>query len=151
SVRSRRDPLPGTILIQASNNILVSGNRLVSKLYPNYGAVAVKTSSSSSVGGLIDAPALNGSIIAHQRSFDDENRFNTLALIKLLAGDHIDLSVTGSINDGATNNVKAVVSTQAGDTGQGGINVLQAFNNGISIGTGAQVLANYTGRPGANG
>jgi hypothetical protein len=151
SVRSRRDPLPGTIQLQALDNIEVIGSRLLSKNYPNYGAVAIKTSSNSSKGGLIDARAINGDIIAIDRAFDDENRFNQGAVINLQAGNDINLTVSSSINDGAKDNAKAVVSTQGGDTGRGGTNMLRAFNDIITIGLRAQVLANFAGRPGANG
>lgn len=151
SVRSRRDPLPGTIEIQALNDIVVRGSTLLSKNYPNYGAVAIKTASNSSKGGLIDVRSLGGNILAYDRAFDDANRFNAAARITLQAAAGIFLRVTTTVNDGASDNSKAVVSTQAGSTGKGGTNLLRAFNGDVSIGLGAQVLANFTGIPGANG
>jgi hypothetical protein len=151
SVRSRRDPDPGTIEIQADQNLVVVGSTLLSKKYPNYGAVAIKTASNSSKGGLIDARAINGSIIASDRAFDDANRYNAAARINLQAGSDIGLSVSGAINDGASDNRKAVVSSQAGDNGKGGTNLLRSFNGSINIGTHAQVLANFAGTAGANG
>jgi hypothetical protein len=149
SVRSRRDPLPGTIKIQAQNNLIVIGSTLLSKKYPNYGAVAIKTASNSSNGGLIDARG-GLRIFASDRAFDDANRFNAAAQISLQAGDNISLIVTPSIDDGASNNSKPVVSTQGGDTGKGGTNILRSFNGLILIGN-AQVLADFSGRPGAGG
>jgi hypothetical protein len=151
SVRSRRDPIPGTISIQADQNVVVVGSTLLSKKYPNYGAVAIKTASNSSKGGLIDARAINGSIIASDRAFDDANRYNAAAQINLQAGSDIGLNVGSGINDGASDNSKAVVSTQAGASGKGGTNLLRSFNGSINIGTDTQVLADFAGTPGANG
>lgn len=150
-VRSRRDPDPGTIEIQADQNIVVEGSTLLSKKNPNYGAVAIKTASNSSKGGLIDARAINGSIVAIDRAFDDANRYNAAAQINLQAGSDIGLSVSGSINNGASDNSKAVVSTQGGSSGNGGTDLLRSFNGSINISSNAQVLANFAGTPGANG
>ncbi len=151
SVRSRRDPLPGTIKIQAFNDIVVQGSTLLSKKYPNYGAVAIKTASNGSKGGLIEARAINGLLTAIDRAFDDANRFNSAARIDLQCSLSLSLFVSGSIDDGATDNNKAVVSTQGGDTGQGGTNSLRSFNDVIGVTSGAQVLADFTGRPGSVG
>ena len=151
SVRSRRDPLPGAILIQAERDIVVQGSRLLSKKYPNYGAVAVKTASNSSKGGLIDVRSLGAGIFGTDRAFDNANRFNAAAQINLLAEGDVNLAVSASIDDGATSNSKPVVTTQAGDTGKGGTNRIQAFNEFIAIGANAQVLADFAGRPGAVG
>ena len=89
TVRSRRDPLPGTIHIQAQDDITVLGNRILDKLHPNTGAVAVKTASSNATGGLIDTRSVGGRIIASDRAFDDANRFNAAAAIKLEASGDI--------------------------------------------------------------
>ena len=59
--------------------------------------------------------------------------------------------MTGSVNDGAVNNAKAVVSTQGGDTGKGGTNTLGSHTGTITVGTNARVLADFTGLPGQNG
>ncbi len=150
SVRSRRDPLPGAILIQASEYIDVLGNRLIDRLHPNYGAVAIKTASNGSKGGLIDLRA-GLSIGLLDRALDNANRFNAGALNSVQAGGGIGMQVTASINDGASDYTKAVVSAQGGSAGKGGTNLLRAFNGDVSIGLGAQVLANFTGTPGANG
>ena len=56
-------------------------------------------------------------IVASDRAFDFANRFNKLNDITLYAKLDINLSVTAAKNAGAANNTKAVVSTQAGDTG----------------------------------
>jgi uncharacterized repeat protein (TIGR01451 family) len=151
TVRSRRDPLPGTINIQAQNDITVLGNRILSKLHPNTGAVAVKTASSSPKGGRIDVRSIGGGITASDRAFDDANRYDASAVINLAAQGDIDLSVSGSVNDGAANNSKAVVSTQAGKNGTGGQNLLRAFSGGIGIGANAQVLADFSANPASNG
>ena len=137
SVRSRRDPLPGAILLQAQSRLIVNGSKLLSTQYPNYGAVAVKTASNSSKGGLIDARCLAGDITAIDRAFDNANRFNTSARINLEAASDIGLF--------------GVVSVQGGDTGQGGINSLRAFNGGMYLADGSQLLADWSGRPGSNG
>lgn len=150
SVRSRRDPLPGTILIQASADINVQGSTLLSKLYPNYGAVAVKTASNSSKGGVIDARA-GGQIQLTDRSLDNANRFDQGALTRALAGGGIGLQVSASIDNGASNNSKPVVTTQAGDLGKGGKNELRGEGTGVNVGPGAKVLADFTGRPGGVG
>ena len=150
SVRSRRDPLPGTILIQAYDEINVLGSRLLSKKYPNYGAVAIKTASNSSKGGLIDARA-GGEIVLIDRALDNANRFNTAAVTRALAGGGIQMGVTGSIDDGAANNSKPVVTSQGGDTGQGGTNMLRGLGTGVQVFPLAQVLADFTGRPGSVG
>jgi hypothetical protein len=150
SVRSRRDPLPGTILIQAFNDIDVRGSTLLSKKYPNYGAVAVKTASNSSKGGLIDARA-GGQMRLTDRSLDNANRYNATAMTRGLAGGGIGLQVSTNIDNGASNNSKPVVTTQGGDTGKGGTNELRGLGTGVSVGAGAQVLADFSGRPGAVG
>ena len=152
SVRSRRDPLPGSINIQADQDIVVEGSTLLSKKHPNYGAVAVKTASNGSKGGSISARALNGSLSAHDRAFDNANRYNQDARIDLQASGDIILGVISSnIDDGASTSVKPVVTVQAGDTGQGGKNILRSFNGVISMDAGTQVLANFAGRPGSDG
>ena len=154
TVRSRRDPLPGTIYIQAQGDTTVLGNRILSKSYPNTGAVAVKSPAKGSKGGVIDVRSIGGDIIASDRAFDDANRYNASAVIDLQAHSDIDLSVTAAINAGAKDNSKAVVSTQntmAGKNSQGGQNLLRAFSGGITIGSNAQVLANFVKAPASNG
>lgn len=152
-VRSRRDPLAGKIFIQALNDVTVIGNSILSKLYPNYGAVAVKPTSTngSSGDGSIFAESLQGKIVASDRAFDIANRFNGLNDITLLANGNILLSVTASIDNGAVNNTKAVVNSQGGSDGKGGNNGLRSYAGQIQIGVNAQVLANFTGTPGLNG
>lgn len=153
TVRSRRDPLAGTILIQAQDDITVVGNRIIDKLHPNLGAVAVSPKSTNGQGGtgLIKAVSLGGKIIATDRAFDFENRFNANNAITLQAQGNIELSVTSVKNDGASTNAKAVVSTRGGTAGKGGTNTLRSYAGGIIIGTNAQVLADFTGTPGTNG
>lgn len=150
TVRSRRDPLPGQIDLFAKHDITVIGNRIIDRLHANYGAVAVKTASNSSKGGLIEARSLMGKIIATDRAFDNANRFNADAKINLFAFSDILLSVTSLINDGASTSTKAVVNNQAGRDGKGGVNTIRSHQAGITIGASSQVLANH-GPNGSNG
>lgn len=143
TVRSRRDPIPGTINIQAYSNLTVVGNTVLDALHPNPSAVAIKTASNGSKGGTINARSLGGLILASDRAFDDANRFNAAAVIDLQAKFDIILSVSAD--------PQAVVSAQGGDTGQGGTNRLRSFSGEVEIGPGAKVLADFTGRPGSNG
>jgi hypothetical protein len=153
TVRSKRDPIAGKIFIQALNDVTVLGNRILDKNHPNYGAVAVKPTSTngSSGDGSILAESLNGKIVASDRAFDIANRFNGLNDITLLASGNIELSVTLAVDNGAVNNAKPVVNSQGGSAGMGGNNGLRSFSGQIQIGTNAQVLANFTGTPGSNG
>jgi hypothetical protein len=153
TVRSRRDPLAGKINIQANNDITVLGNSILAKLFPNFGAVAVKPHSTNGTSGdgAIVAVSLNGRIVASDRAFDIANRFNLLNDITLSAAGNIELSVTASIDDGAANNTKPVVNSQGGSAGKGGTNTLRSHSGGINIGANAQVLANFVGTPGSNG
>lgn len=153
TVRSRRDPLAGNIFIQALNDITVLGNRILNKIHPNFGAVAVKPQSTngSSGDGRIFALSLEGKIVASDRAFDIANRFNGLNDITLVARDNIELSVTLFKDDGAADNTKAVVNSQGGSAGKGGTNSLRSFLGAILIGQKAQVLANFVGTPGQNG
>jgi hypothetical protein len=154
-VRSLRDPVAGTINIRAKEDITVIGNRILNtnRAQTNYGAVAVKLNSANGRGGKGDVVVISheGRIIASDRAFDFENRFNELNAITLLAKGNIELSVTDSINADASNNSKSVVSTRGGDTGQGGTNTLRSYTGSIVVGTNAQVLSDFAGRPGSNG
>lgn len=143
----------GNVKIQAKNDITIIGNRILDKNRPQYGAVAIKPNSTNGAGGsgTLKAVSLAGRIVASDRAFDFENRFNALNTIDLQARDGVELSVTASVNDGAATNAKAVVSSQGGDTGTGGTNRLRSFSGGITIGPNAHVLANFTGRPGSVG
>jgi hypothetical protein len=158
-VRSTNDPVPGNINIQALGDITVLGNTLLDWSHINYGVVAIKTGSNSSVGGVMKVVSLGGKIIASDRAFDNANRFNDTATYKatidLLAAGDIVLTATGrsnSVHYPASENAKAmaVVSTQAGSAGKGGTNTLRSYSGGIYVGNGstdgriAQVLANGT-------
>src|SRR3989338_2791228 len=142
------EPLAGTINIQANEDIIVIGNHIIIKASSkqNYGAVAVKPKSTNGNRGEgdINALSLNGKIIAVDRAFDFENKFNKFNEINLLAKQGIKLNVTGKKNDGAIDNAKAVVSTRAPDKGQGGKNALRSYSNSIVIGKNSQVLADAT-------
>lgn len=153
TVRSRRDPLAGEIFIQALNDITVLGNRILDKIHPNFGAVAVKPQSTngSSGDGRIFALSLQGKIVASDRAFDIANRFNGLNDITLRANGNIELSVTLFKDNGAADNTKAVVNSQGGSAGKGGTNDLRSFLGAILIGQKAQVLANFVGTPGSDG
>lgn len=155
TVRSRRDPLAGQITIQARDDVTVLGNRILvtNPAQQNYGAVAIKPggTNGTSGDGAMKVLSLEGRIVSSDRAFDFANRFNRLNDITLWAKGDINLSVTGSFNAGASNNRKAVVSTEGGDTGRGGVNMLRSYGGRILIGTNAQVLADFTGRPGSNG
>lgn len=143
TVRSTNDPVAGKINIQARNDITVYGNTILSTspAHINYGTIAVKTGSNSAVGGTIDVRSIDGKIIASDRAFDNENRFNTNAKINLFAKGNIELSVTANKNAGATDNAKVVVSTRAGSAGTGGTNTLRSYSGGISIGKNTTVSA----------
>jgi hypothetical protein len=153
TVRSRRDPVAGTIKIQARDDIRVTGNTLLDKNHPNYGAVAVKPTSTNGTSGdgAIIAVSTGGNILALDRAFDIANRFNLKNDITLFAAQNIRLLVSASIDNGAADNTKPVVNSQGGSAGKGGTNTLRAFSGGILIGLKAQVLANFVGTPGSNG
>jgi len=153
TVRSRRDPVAGTIKIQARDDIRVTGNTLLDKNHPNFGAVAVKPTSTNGTSGdgAIIAVSTGGQILALDRAFDIANRFNALNDITLFARNDIRLLVSASIDNGAVDNAKPVVNSQGGSAGKGGTNTLRSFSGGILIGLKAQVLANFVGTPGSNG
>ncbi len=155
TVRSRRDPVAGFINIQSGNDLTVLGNRILTTnpAQQNFGAVAIKpggTNGTSGDGALVGV-SLAGRIVASDRAFDFANRFNAFNDITLFSRGNIELSVTGSVNAGAADNTKAVVSTQGGSAGRGGTNTLRSFSGAINIGAKTQVLANFTGTPGVNG
>ena len=89
--------------------------------------------------------ALEGGIFASDRAFDDANRYDAAAEISLLAHGNIGLSVTAD--------PMVVVTTQGigFNDATGGTNKLQSTAGSIFIGTGAQVMANFTGGNGTNG
>jgi uncharacterized repeat protein (TIGR01451 family) len=161
-VFSRRDPLGGTINIQAKDDITVLGNTILVWQYPNFGAVGgnKQATNGQGNGGDLNVVSLQGKIVASDRAFDLANRFNQKATIDLAAKGNIELSATGRTNSvhylpphpaGVDPLLMAVVSTQAGDTGKGGTNTLRSYSGGILIGPKAQVLANWVDRPGSNG
>ncbi|MBI3301953.1 MAG: putative Ig domain-containing protein, partial [Deltaproteobacteria bacterium] len=158
TVRSRHHPLPGTIHLQAKEDLTVVGNTTLEWRHANYGAVAIKTASNSSRGGVIDVRSLGGRIIASDRAFDNANRFNTTATINLLAASDIDLMTTGRPNDVRLPASQdpldmPVVNVQAerGNNGGGGTNRLRSFSGGVSLGANACVLAGFTAKPATPG
>jgi hypothetical protein len=152
-VRTVNAMLAGDIRIQAQGDITVWGNRILNRNRTRYGTVAIKSHNSNGQGGLglMDVRSIAGNIIGSDRAFDFENRFNALNQIQLLAAGNIVLTVTPLISDGAADNTKAVVSTQGGSAGKGGVNVLGAYSGSIVVGIKAQVLASFTGTTGAVG
>src|SRR4029453_16274831 len=68
----------GDIKIQARDDVTVYGNKLFIANRVNFGAVAIKTNNTNSQGGngTIEVRSLEGKIVASDRSFDLENRFN---------------------------------------------------------------------------
>lgn len=150
-VFSTRDPRPGTIRIQADGNVTVLGNHILEQGRTQFGAVAVKTGSSSSQGGTIDVRSLGGRIVASDRAFDNRNRYNATAVITLLARDAIELSVTAAVDNGAADNAKPVVNVGAGSGGQGGTNALRSFSGDISIGAQVELRADFMKPSGSSG
>jgi hypothetical protein len=141
TVRATRGPVPGAINIQAKGDVTVVGNAILNRTRPNYGAVALKTASRSAAGGVMAVQSLGGRIVASDRAFDNANRSNANARIDLAARGDIDMSVTSSVNQGASTNAKAVLTTQSTTGGQGGTNALRSFSGAILIGANAQSLA----------
>jgi hypothetical protein len=143
TVRSRRDPLPGAIFIQAEKDVMVFGNTVLEWRYPNLGAVGVKTASNSSKGGTMEVRSLEGRIVASDRAFDNANRFNAEATITLAARDDILFSTTHRLNSVQSGDplLKDVVSTMAGRDGQGGVNTLRSYSGAIVIGAHARISA----------
>jgi hypothetical protein len=136
TVRSRRDPLGGTINIQAMSDITVYGNTILDPAHPNLGAVAGNKMATSGQGngGDLNVVSLEGRILASDRAFDFANRFNQLATI--------DLSAKGDIKLSSNQNYWIpVVSTRDGSDGKGGTNTLRSYSESILIGINAQVLA----------
>jgi hypothetical protein len=87
----------------------------------------------------------SGGIRAVDRAFDFDGRFNGLNAITLSAKNNIALAVSPSINDGALDNAKAVVSSQGGLSGMGGTNALSAETGQVIVGADALVRANAPG------
>jgi len=147
TVRSRLDPVPGNIKIQAKGDITVYGNTVLVWQYANIGAVGIKTASNSPVGGTITVVSLEGKIIASDRAFDNANTFNTNAKIYLLSKGNIELSATGRSNSVQSGDplLMPVVSTRDGTVSHGGTNTLRSYAGSIKIGQKAQVLATPLG------
>lgn len=143
TVRSRRDPLPGAIFIQAKKDVAVFGNTILNWRYPNLGAVGIKTASNSSKGGTMELRSLEGRIFASDRAFDNADRFNTEATITLAAHDDLLFWATRRLNSVRSGDplLKDVVSTMAGRDGQGGVNTLRSYSGDIIIGSRARISA----------
>jgi hypothetical protein len=143
TVRSRRDPLPGAIYIQAEKDVVVLGNTVLDWRYPNIGAVGIKTASNSSKGGMMEVQSLEGHIFASDRAFDNANRFNDEATITLAAHDDFLFWATDRLNSVRSGDplLKDVVSTMAGRDGQGGVNTLRSYSGDIIIGPHARMNA----------
>jgi hypothetical protein len=146
----------GDINIQAggtppNGNVTVFGNTILNRNRLQFGAVAVKANNTNGLGGDGDIKVVstNGGIRASDRAFDFDGRFNGLNVITLSAMNNIALGVTASINDGAADNSKAVVSSQGGVGGMGGTNNLGSETGQVIVGANAQVRANAPG--GADG
>jgi hypothetical protein len=140
-VQSLRDPLGGTINIQAVNSVTVLGNDNgllngnAAALAGAFGTVAVKTASSSPVGGNINVVVLgqanepgSGTLVATDRAFDNAGKFNKDAKVTLRAAGLIDL-------EGTTANILAVVDNSGTGSGsRGGTNIIHSYNGPVLVG-----------------
>ena len=144
-VKCLRDPLPGTINIQAVNDITVIGNN--GSLAGSYGTVSAKSSSSNMAGGTINVLSLAGGITAQDRAFDTAGRYNDKAAITLKADDAIFLTAPS----GTAAKPLAVVDNRGTLSGsRGGTNRIRSYSSGVTVGPNAQVLATGVATAGKN-
>jgi hypothetical protein len=150
-IKCLRDPLPGTINLQAVSDITVLGND--GSLPGSYGTVSVKTSSSNVVGGTINVRSLSGSITAQDRAFDVAGRYNKPTATK--AGAEITLKAFGPISLTAPSGTAAkplavVDSSGSGSGSTGGTNRIRSYSSGVTVGPNAKVLATGVATAGKN-
>jgi len=145
-IKCLRDPIPGTINLQAVSDITVLGND--GSLPGSYGTVSVKTSSSNVVGGTINVRSLSGSITAQDRAFDVTGRYNRQVLPKTYAT--ITLKANGPINLTATKPLAVVDSSGSGSGSTGGTNRIRSYSSGVTVGPNAKVLATGVATAGKN-
>ncbi|OGZ46559.1 MAG: hypothetical protein A3J54_02605 [Candidatus Ryanbacteria bacterium RIFCSPHIGHO2_02_FULL_45_13b] len=139
--RSTHEPTPGQIDIHARGNITILGNTLLSATHENFGAVAVKTGSNGSHGGVIDVRSQNGNITLSDRAIDNANRYNAEATVTIFAKKVIRMSVSDRIDAGASTNEKPVIMNSAGRDGTGGTNTIRSFAGPILLSEGAHILS----------
>ena len=144
-VKCLRDPTPGTINLQAVNDITVIGNN--GSLAGSYGTVSAKSSSSNMAGGTINVLSLAGGITAQDRAFDTAGRYNDKAAITLKADDAIFLTAPS----GTAAKPLAVVDNRGTLSGsRGGTNRIRSYSSGVTVGANAQVLATGVATAGKN-
>jgi hypothetical protein len=144
-VKCLRDPTPGTINLQAVNDITVIGNN--GSLAGSYGTVSAKSSSSNMAGGTINVLSLEGGITAQDRAFDTAGRYNDKAAITLKANDAIFLTAPS----GTAAKPLAVVDNRGTLSGsRGGTNRIRSYSSGVTVGPNAQVLATGVATAGKN-
>jgi hypothetical protein len=134
--------MPGTVKVQALNDITVNGHGddPTGAVRTSFGAIAASIKGASDTqGGTIDMRSLAGNITATDRAFDVSGRYNDNSLIRLWAAQNISLS-----RPGANATFNPVVDAHS-TADKGGTNEIRAFQGGITIGTNALVSA--TGVP----
>jgi hypothetical protein len=132
----------GKIRVQATDDITVLGNPKPAGKTSGLAALAVKTTSSGSVGGLIDVRSLSGKLNASNRAFDIANAGNDGAKINLDASGDVKLTVTAG-------QALPVATTRANKSKNQLIQV-QSTGAGVLVGSQAQVLSPLGGK-GASG
>src|SRR3989344_6033633 len=139
---------PGSVNIQAENDIVVNGHGRDNRR--SFGTIAAVTNTNDTHGGTIDARSTNGSIIARDRAFDvsGKNQQNpNIAAIRLAAAKAITF-----IRFGVNNDFNPVVDASAsGNNSRGGANTIRAYQNSITNGANALVSALATGSNSTNG
>ncbi len=140
-VRAITEPVPGQINIHAYGDITILGNTILNSNNQNYGAVAVKTGSNDSCGGIIDVRSQNGNVRLFDRAIDNENHFNDKAFINIFAKHAVYVSVTDRIDAGASTNAKIVINNSAGRNGIGGANNIRSFSGAITVDAGAHIVS----------
>jgi hypothetical protein len=133
------DDAPGSVRVQALNDIIVNGHGrdTTGTVRTSYAAIAAGSLGRTGVvpkGGTIDVRSLEGQIVANNRAFELIGRNNSAGFIRLWASDEIELS-----RPGANNNFNPVVKTSGANSG--GDAFIQSFAAGIAVNANAQVLS----------
>lgn len=135
---------PGAVRVQAHDDIVVRGHGRSDD--DSFGALSAKAFAGSAYGGLVDVRSIAGTITGSDRAFDVAGRnYNvplpTTAKINLAAAKSVFLSRLGAnATFGPT-----VDASATGGLSRGGMNLLRAFQQGITNGANSVVSATASG------